>query len=107
MMLGAKGLSPHELAPRWVKDLVTRPDTVSYTHLEGITVKTAMFADINGISMGQRDAMLANGVEFLYTNIHTHHGMYCLLYTSGAQHGVWNSVGAGTCLYADPLWDQI
>ena len=37
---------------------------------EGITVKTAMFADINGISMGQRDAMLANGVEFLYTNIH-------------------------------------
>ena len=35
---------------------------------EGITVKTAMFADINGISMGQRDAMLANGVEFLYTN---------------------------------------
>ena len=45
---------------------------------EGITVKTAMFADINGISMGQRDAMLANGVEFLYTNIHTHHGMYPL-----------------------------
>ena len=32
---------------------------------EGITVKTAMFADINGISMGQRDAMLANGIEFL------------------------------------------
>ena len=28
--------------------------------------------------MGQRDAMLANGVEFLYTNIHTHHGMYPL-----------------------------
>ena len=45
---------------------------------EGVTVKTAMFADINGISMGQRDAMLANGVEFLYTNIHTHHGMYPL-----------------------------
>ena len=38
---------------------------------EGITVKTAMFADINGISMGQRDAMLANGVEFLYIQIST------------------------------------
>lgn len=44
----------------------------------GITPKTAMFADINGISMGQRDALLANGIEFLYTNIHTHHGMYPL-----------------------------
>ena len=26
MMPGSKGLSPHELAHRWVKDLVTRPD---------------------------------------------------------------------------------
>ena len=23
---GAKGLSPHELAHKWVKDLLTRPD---------------------------------------------------------------------------------
>ena len=37
-----------------------------------------MIADINGISMGQRDALIENGVEFLYTNIHTHHGMYPL-----------------------------
>ena len=44
----------------------------------GIPVKTAMNADINGISMGQRDALLENGVEFLFTNIHTHHGMYPL-----------------------------
>lgn len=44
----------------------------------GISVKTAMFADINGISMGQRDVLIDNGVEFLYTNIHTHHGMYPL-----------------------------
>ncbi|MCI9273707.1 MAG: hypothetical protein HFE39_07105 [Clostridiales bacterium] len=44
----------------------------------GIAVKTAMNADINGISMGQRDAYLENGVEFLFTNIHTHHGMYPL-----------------------------
>ena len=26
MMPGAKGLNPHELAHRWVKDLGTRPD---------------------------------------------------------------------------------
>lgn len=44
----------------------------------GVTLNTAMCADINGLSMGQRDAMLENGVEFLYTNIHCHHGMYPL-----------------------------
>ena len=44
----------------------------------GIAPKTAMCADINGISMGLRDAMLENGIEFLYTNIHCHHGMYPL-----------------------------
>lgn len=43
-----------------------------------VEIKTAMFADINGISMGQRDVMLHHGIEFLYTNIHTHHGMYPL-----------------------------
>ena len=45
---------------------------------QGITLNTAMCADINGLSMGQRDAMIDNGVEFLYTNIHCHHGMYPL-----------------------------
>lgn len=45
---------------------------------QGICVKTAMNADINGISMGARDALIDNGIEFLYTNIHTHHGMYPL-----------------------------
>lgn len=49
-----------------------------------IAVKTAMIADINGISMGQRDALLNNGVEFLYTNIHTHHGMYPLIQNQNA-----------------------
>ena len=44
----------------------------------GVTLNTDMCADINGISMGQRDAMLDNGIEFLYTNIHCHHGMYPL-----------------------------
>lgn len=44
----------------------------------GIHIRTAMCADINGISMGQRDAFINNGIEFLYTNIHCHHGMYPL-----------------------------
>ena len=34
---------------------------------KGIQIKTAMIADINGISMGQRDALIENGVEiFVY-----------------------------------------
>ena len=44
----------------------------------GVVLNTAMFADINGISMGCRDAMLDAGVEFLFANIHCHHGMYPL-----------------------------
>ena len=43
-----------------------------------INMKTAMMADINGISMGYRNAMIDEGVEFLFTNIHCHHGMYPL-----------------------------
>ncbi|GFI24526.1 hypothetical protein IMSAGC011_03327 [Lachnospiraceae bacterium] len=45
---------------------------------ENISIKTAMNADINGISMGARDVLIKNGIEFLFTNIHTHHGMYPL-----------------------------
>ena len=45
---------------------------------------TAMIADINGISMGQRDALLDHGIEFLYTNIHCHHGMYPLYQNQNA-----------------------
>ena len=44
----------------------------------GVELKTAMNADINGISLGARDALIDNGIAFLYTNIHTHHGMYPL-----------------------------
>lgn len=50
----------------------------------GIAPKTAMCADINGISMGQRDALLNHGIEFLYTNIHCHHGMYPLYQNQNA-----------------------
>lgn len=50
----------------------------TYFQEKNISMKTAMFADVNGISMGGRDAMLNHGIEFLYTNIHCHHGMYPL-----------------------------
>lgn len=45
---------------------------------QGIPFRTAMCADINGISMGQRDAMLDAGIVFLYMNIHATHGLYPL-----------------------------
>lgn len=45
---------------------------------KGCPVKTAMNADVNGISLGMRDVFIRNGIEFLFTNIHTHHGMYPL-----------------------------
>lgn len=44
----------------------------------GYPVTTAMCADINGVSLGARDVFLRNGIEFFYTNVHTHHGMYPL-----------------------------
>ena len=44
----------------------------------GTDIHTAMTADINGVSMGYRDAMIDNGVKFLFMNVHCHHGMYPL-----------------------------
>lgn len=43
-----------------------------------IEIDSAMTADINGMSMGARDVLIENGVKFLFTNIHTHHGMFPL-----------------------------
>ena len=50
----------------------------------GIRLHTAMCADINGLSMGQRDALLDAGVDFLFTNVHCHHGMYPLYQNQNA-----------------------
>ena len=50
----------------------------------GASMRTAMAADVNGISMGCRDAMLENGIEFLFLNIHCHHGMYPLYQNQNA-----------------------
>lgn len=49
-----------------------------------LPMRTAMTADINGLSMGCRDAMIAEGVEFLFMNIHCHHGMYPLYQNQNA-----------------------
>ena len=59
-------------------------DAAALTAQNGAPMKTAMIADINGISMGYRDALLAAGVEFLFTNIHTHHGTYPLYQNQNA-----------------------
>lgn len=45
---------------------------------EGITVNAAMNADVNGVPLGMLDVFVENGVQFFYTNIHCHHGMYPL-----------------------------
>lgn len=34
--------------------------------------------------MGYRDAMIENGVEFFFTNVHCHHGMYPLYQNQNA-----------------------
>ena len=36
---------------------------------QGLSVKTAMNADINGISLGARDVLIENGVEFLFLSL--------------------------------------
>ena len=50
----------------------------------GTDIHTAMTADINGVSMGYRDAMIDNGVKFLFMNVHCHHGMYPLYQNQNA-----------------------
>lgn len=71
-------LVPSDVLKRRIHEMCTRFEA------HGVPVKTAMIADINGISMGQRNALLDNGVEFLFTNIHTHHGMYPLYQNQNA-----------------------
>lgn len=51
---------------------------VSFCKEHKVVVDSAMIADINGINNGSLDAYLESGIDFLYTNIHCHHGMYPL-----------------------------
>ncbi|AEE15914.1 glycoside hydrolase [Treponema brennaborense] len=62
----------------------------------GVTVRTAMFCDINGISLGSLDSYLDSGIEFLFTNVHCHHGMYPLF--RNQQPFFWKSMKSGRSL---------
>lgn len=53
-------------------------EMVEHFKTQGIDIKVAMNADVNGVSLGTLDVLIDNGIEFLFTNIHTHHGMYPL-----------------------------
>ncbi|WP_195573743.1 glycoside hydrolase family 38 C-terminal domain-containing protein [Paenibacillus sp. 1001270B_150601_E10] len=50
----------------------------SYASSIGHKVDSAMTADINGYGWGYANSLLENGIEHLFSCIHTHHGMYAL-----------------------------
>ncbi|MBM5607826.1 glycosyl hydrolase [Listeria ivanovii] len=58
----------------------------SYADHLAVPLDSAMTADINGYSWGYADALANNGIENLFSCIHTHHGMFPL----GKKHqGFW------------------
>lgn len=75
--LSATYLNFNDLVDKKVLNNRTK-EMVEHFKEQGIDVKVAMNADVNGISLGTLDVLLDNGIEFLFTNIHTHHGMYPL-----------------------------
>ncbi|MBE5965555.1 MAG: hypothetical protein E7255_01045 [Lachnospiraceae bacterium] len=75
--LSATYLNFNDLVDKKVLSKRTK-EMVERFKAQGIDVKTAMNADVNGISLGTLDVLIDNGIEFLFTNIHTHHGMYPL-----------------------------
>ncbi len=75
--LSATYLNFNDLADKDILNKRTK-EIVQLFKAQDIPVKVAMNADVNGISMGARDVFIDNGIEFLFTNIHTHHGMYPL-----------------------------
>lgn len=75
--LSATYLNFTDLVDKKILNKRTR-EMVEHFKAQGIDVKVAMNADVNGVSLGTLDVLLDNGIEFLFTNIHTHHGMYPL-----------------------------
>lgn len=75
--LSATYLNFNDLVDKKVLNKRTK-EMVQNFKSQGIDVKAAMNADVNGISLGTLDVLLDNEIEFLFTNIHTHHGMYPL-----------------------------
>ncbi|MBZ9685706.1 hypothetical protein G9F72_004990 [Clostridium estertheticum] len=75
--LSATYLNFNDLVDKKILNKRTK-EMVEHFKTQGIDVKVAMNADVNGVSLGTLDVLLDNGIEFLFTNIHTHHGMYPL-----------------------------
>ncbi len=75
--LSANYLNFTDLVDKGVLNKRTK-EMVENFKAQGIDVKAAMNADVNGVSLGTFDVLIDNGIEFLFTNIHTHHGMYPL-----------------------------
>lgn len=50
----------------------------SYADRLAVPLDSAMSADINGYAWGYADALAKNGIENLFSCIHTHHGMFPL-----------------------------
>ncbi|MCP4550145.1 MAG: glycoside hydrolase [bacterium] len=75
--LSGNYLNFNELPDRALMNSVTRR-----AHLFGrdnaVKINAAMTADINGFGPGFARALLDNGINKLFTCIHTHHGMYPL-----------------------------
>ncbi|MBC1933006.1 glycoside hydrolase family 38 N-terminal domain-containing protein [Listeria seeligeri] len=58
----------------------------SYADSLAVPLDSAMTADINGFSWGYADALANNGIENLFSCIHTHHGMFPV---EKKHHGFW------------------
>lgn len=50
--------------------------SVNYASSLGKELNSAITADINGYSWGYAEALYENGINNLYSCVHTHHGMY-------------------------------
>lgn len=59
-----------------LKSMINRP--VAYGQSIGVPVKSAMIADINGLSWGYAQTMADAGIEHFLTCIHPHHGIFPL-----------------------------
>ncbi len=53
-------------------------EAASWARENGLTIRSAMTADVNGYSAALPDALADAGVRYFYSAVHTHHGMYPL-----------------------------
>ncbi len=83
MGLSANYLNFTELAtPGLLRRVAERVSRFAQEH--ALSIATAMTADINGLSWAYARALSENGVDNLFTCVHTHHGMFPLSYVPRA-----------------------